>query len=278
MGHWTTIAPLSSSPLPYTFLASDPLILMNHSLPLKPPISIYFHVYTPACKPATMLCYTAVWYIDYSKPIPVNSIICPFSEDTIIRLEKVYEKTINSNNSDNSDDFEPPHLDELFSWIWNNSNNGGSCLDKTSSIISQLLGFSLSCETQLDNTNNGCNDKISPTKYLSDGKLQIPLSGYQDQPMSKTTICSPSGISQSKYYCRKRPIHTILGHTELAVGRGPQTRIRIRPHPYLDAELIYRKLQWEEIEKGFEYWLRNLMFVNHSVKCLRTREVRNYVA
>jgi hypothetical protein len=46
--------PLSYIPLPCTFPVSRSSIPMNHPLPPKPPISTYFHVYTPARKPATI--------------------------------------------------------------------------------------------------------------------------------------------------------------------------------------------------------------------------------
>jgi hypothetical protein len=65
--------PLSCSPLPCTFPASRPSIPMNHPFTPKPSISMYFHVYTPARKPATVLRDAAAQHIGHGKPIPVNN-------------------------------------------------------------------------------------------------------------------------------------------------------------------------------------------------------------
>ncbi|KAL2868389.1 uncharacterized protein BJX67DRAFT_350668 [Aspergillus lucknowensis] len=113
---------------------------MNHPLPPKPPISMYFHTYTPpARKPATALGNMAAQHVDHGKSIPVNnnrerpfahhhatassigvlsspyieSIIHLSSKDMIPRLENNCDKTSNINN--NGDNL--PHPDKLFSWI-----------------------------------------------------------------------------------------------------------------------------------------------------------------
>jgi hypothetical protein len=46
---------------------------MDHPLPSKPPVSVYFYIYTPTRKPATILRDMAAQHIDHGKPIPVNN-------------------------------------------------------------------------------------------------------------------------------------------------------------------------------------------------------------
>ncbi|KAL2819831.1 hypothetical protein BJX63DRAFT_363608 [Aspergillus granulosus] len=92
----------------------------------------------------------------------IDSVICPSTEDTIIRLENDYPKT-NNIDGDNL-----PHPDKLFSWIWNNSDTG-SCeasvarrsvddrpsLDKTSSTTSKVRRIDLSGESLPGDANDG---------------------------------------------------------------------------------------------------------------------------
>ena len=111
-----------------------------------------------------------------------------------------------------------------------------SGLDGTSSTTSQLPGIGVSCEGHPGDADDGRDDKISPKEHLSDGckgvlsdtlgpkglitsrqlveESQIPLSGP-----AETTLCSPCGTSRSERCSRKKPMPTILGHTELAAGR-----------------------------------------------------------
>ncbi|CEL09519.1 hypothetical protein ASPCAL12654 [Aspergillus calidoustus] len=351
---------LPCSPLPCTFLASRPSIPINHPLPPKPPISMYFHVYTPTRKPATVLRDTAAQHVDHGKPIPVNndrerpsahnhttvssvgllsgphkdSVICPSSEDTITGLENDHDK---ASNGDDSGDFEPPHPDELFSWI-RNTSEGRSCeasvarrsvdnrsgLDGTSSTTSQLRGIGLSCEGHAGDADDGRNGKIVPTKHLFDGSKgvlsatlgsKVPIASRQlledslipfiecrgPRPVVETTLSSPS-VSQSNRHSRKRPTRTLLGHVELAAGRGPQTRARTkaeasrsfpslqRARPYSDSEdeflreLMHRKLSWEGIVNEFGRrfagrdrkslqgrWSRNLKFEARPPTCSKPR-------
>ncbi|KAL2796574.1 hypothetical protein BJX66DRAFT_323885 [Aspergillus keveii] len=193
--------PLSCSPLPCTFPVSRSSIPMNHPLPPKPPISTYFHVYTPARKPATIPRDMAAQHIDHGKPFPMNndrerpsahhhtiassagllsgphidSVVCPSSEDTVTGLENDYDMASNSDNNDNNDDFEPPHPDKLFSWIRDNSE-GGSCEasaalrsvdnrsgpDGTISSTSRLRGIGLSCGVDPGDADDGRDGKIGP--------------------------------------------------------------------------------------------------------------------
>ncbi|KAL4935373.1 hypothetical protein BDV06DRAFT_217472 [Aspergillus oleicola] len=222
-------SPLSSFPLPCTLLASRPLFPINHPLPLKPPISMSFHVYTPARKPATRLRDTVAQHINQGKPNPVNnnqerpsarnyitifsvgvlsgpskdSIIYPSSKDMITRLENDYDK---ASNSDNSDNFKLPYPDKLFSCMQSNSE-GGSCeasvafqsvdnrsgLDGVSSTTSQLCGIGLSCDVHPGDAFDGRNGKIGPTKNLPGSKgVLSDITG----PMVPITSCQLVEVSQ----------------------------------------------------------------------------------
>ncbi len=373
--------PLSSSPLPYNFPASQPSTLMNHPLPQKPPISMHFHAYTPPARKPASPCNMAAQHVGRGKSILANndrespferhhatassigvfsgphieSVISPSSEgsyrstasyyprllsvilprpDTIPGLENECDKT----SSIDSDGDDLPHPDKLFSWIWNNSDaesckasaalqnvDDRPCLDETSSTTSEGRCIGLSCESlpgDADDADDDRNDDIHPTKHLSDGsegglsdtlgpkgllsscqlveEPQITFSGCRGpQPVTETTVCSPSKNSRSKRHSRKKPAHAVLGYAELAAGGGPRTRARARAEasasflscrrsrPYSDAEdellceLVNRKLQWEQIEEEFGRrfagrdrkslqgrWSRNLKFVTRSAKCL----------
>ncbi|KAL4936187.1 hypothetical protein BDV06DRAFT_111890 [Aspergillus oleicola] len=362
--------PLSSSPLPYNFPASQPSTLMNHPLPQKPPISMHFHAYTPPARRPASPCNMAAQHVGRGKSILANndregpfehhhatassigvfsgphieSVISPSSEDTIPGLENDCDKT--SSIDSVGDDL--PHSDKLFSWILNNSDaesckasaalqnvDDRPCLDETSSTTSEGRCIGLSCESlpgDADDADDDRNDDIHPTKHLSDGsegglsdtlgpkgllsscqlveEPQTTFSGCRGpQPVTETTVCSPSENSRSKRHSRKKPAYIVLGYAELAAGRGPRTRARARAEasasflscrrsrPYSDAEdellceLVNRKLQWEQIEEEFGRrfagrdrkslqgrWSRNLKFVTRSAKCLTTRGARDGAA
>lgn len=66
--------PLTPSPLPCNFPGSRSPTLMKHPLPPKPPISMYFHAYTPLSpQPKTALRDVAAQYVERGKSIPVNN-------------------------------------------------------------------------------------------------------------------------------------------------------------------------------------------------------------
>ncbi|KAL3488205.1 hypothetical protein BJX62DRAFT_227461 [Aspergillus germanicus] len=295
--------PLSCSPLPCTFPVSRSLIPMNYPLPPKPPISTYFHVYTPARKLATIPRDMAAQHIDHGKPFPMNndqerrsahhhtiassagllsgphidSVVCPSSEDTITGLENNYDKASNSDDSDDNNDnndFKPPHPDKLFSWIRNNSE-GGSCeaLAALQSVDNRSgLNRTISSTSQLPGIGLSCGVLIA-SRRLVEGS-QIPFSGPQGpQPVTETTLCSPS-VSRSKRRSRKRPTRALLGHAELAADRGPRTRAMTRAEAShskdkLLRELMHRKLSWEEIKVEFSQ-----MFAGRDRKLLQGRWLR----
>jgi hypothetical protein len=199
------------------------------------------------------------------------------------------------------------------------SVDNGSDLDETSSTTSEVRGIGLSCERHP----GGANDDITTAKHLSDeskdglsdtlgskGLVSACLVSESQtafsvcsapKPVTEATVCSPS-VSRSKHHSRKRPTRALLGHVELAAGRGPQTRARTRaeasrsfpgrqrPRPYSNSEdeflrdLMHRKLSWEEIEKEFGRrfagrdrkslqgrWSRNLKFEARPATCSKPK-------
>ncbi|RDH26737.1 hypothetical protein BDQ94DRAFT_164233 [Aspergillus welwitschiae] len=344
--------PLTPSPLPCNFPGSRSPTLMKHPLPPKPPISMYFHAYTPLSpQPKTALRDVAAQHVEHGKSIPVNngqnrpfanhhatassngvsssphadSVIRPSGEDSVTGLENDCDET----SSINSDDL--LHPDELFSRIWRRSD-AESCEaslahktvdngSETSSATSKVRGIGVPGESHPNVAGNGRNGQISPMIPLSDGSKsgssdtlgsEDPMASCQldkesqatssgcrgPQPVTETTVCSPSRISRSKCHRRKEPACSRLGYAELATGRGPLTRARARAEasrsfpsrqrarPYSDAEdellrkLVYRKHEWERIEEEFgrrftgrdlkslqRRWSRYLKFEARPVTC-----------
>ncbi|KAL4779925.1 hypothetical protein BJX76DRAFT_364805 [Aspergillus varians] len=293
--------PLSFSSLPCTFLASCPSILMNHPLPPKPPISMYFHVYSPACKPATILRDAA--------PSPYkDSVICLSSKDIITRLEN---DQVKASNSEDSKDYKPPYLDELFACIRNNSK-GRSCealavppsvdnrldLDGTSSTTSEVRGTGLSyndiatAKHLTDGSKGGLSDTLGSKGLVAAclvGESQTAFSGCSaPQPVTEATMCIPFRTSRSKRHNGEKPTSNILGYADFAAGRGPRTRARARAEssrsfpnrqrarPYSEAEdtllreLVDRRLQWEQIEEAF-----GRRFAGRDLKSLQGHWSRN---
>ncbi|GKZ75217.1 hypothetical protein AnigIFM60653_002609 [Aspergillus niger] len=193
-----------------------------------------------------------------------------------------------------------------------------------SSATSKVRGIGVPGESLSDVAGDGRNGEISPMIPLSDGSKsglsdtlgsEGPMASCQldeesqaasgcrgPQPMTETTVCSPSRISRSKCHRRKEPACSMLGYAELATGRGPRTRARARAEasrsfpsrqrgrPYSDAEdellreLVYRKIEWEHIEEEFgrrftgrdlkslqRRWSRNLKFEARPVTCSKRR-------
>ncbi|KAL4987084.1 hypothetical protein BDW68DRAFT_188303 [Aspergillus falconensis] len=248
-------SPIYPTPLPCTFPASRSSILINHLLPPKPPISIHFRTYTlPTRKPETTLYNMAVQHVDHGKPIPLNddqkrpfvhhhatassigelssshidSVIYPSCKNTITRLK-------NGHNVDsvNSDDLS--HPDKLFSWIQNNSN-AGSCeasvafpsipSDRSEGDLSSILRPIASCQPseELETFSSGCSSS---------------------QPVTETTACSSSKISQSKARTR--------------VEASDLSSLYHRAQAYSDIEdellrkLVHKGLSWELIEEEFSW-------------------------
>ncbi|KAL3435033.1 hypothetical protein BDV09DRAFT_204355 [Aspergillus tetrazonus] len=217
--------PMYPAPLPCTFPASRPSILMNHPLPPKPPISMHFRTYTfPARKPETTLYDMAAQHVDHGKPIPLNddrkrpvahhhatassigelsgphidSVICPSRENTITRLK-------NGHNVDGVNGDDLSHPDELFSWIQNNSDarsceasvafpsvDDRSGLNETSSTTPNDCGISLSCVSHPGDVDDIRNDDTDPTKIPSDGS-EGDLSGI----LRPIASCQPSEESET---------------------------------------------------------------------------------
>ncbi|KAL4976353.1 hypothetical protein BDW66DRAFT_166480 [Aspergillus desertorum] len=279
-------SPLSSSSLPSTFTASRPSILMNpqhikngNPFPGKPiPTSIDRE------RPSTHRHATTSSIGMLSGP-HTESAICPSSEDTITRPENSHDK------ASHNDNFEPPHPENI---LRDMEQQRESCVGGTSSTISKIRGTGVLHEGHIGDTENGRQNKIGPAKDLADeskGGLSniLELKGQvascclveelhttfcgcsSPQPVTKTTVCSPSRIFQSKHYSRKRPAYTISGYVQIAADGGPLTRARARARaeascsppsrkrarPYSDAEdkllreLMHRRLQWEQIEEEF---------------------------
>ncbi|RDH26293.1 hypothetical protein BDQ94DRAFT_164598 [Aspergillus welwitschiae] len=298
---------LTSSSLPCNFPGSRSPTLMKHPLPPKPPISIQNRPFANhhATASSNGVC---------SSP-RADSVIGPSGEGSVTGLEDDCDET----SSINSDDL--LHPDELFSRIPTRSDTD-SCeasvahknMDsgsETSSAASKVRGISVPGESQPDVADDGRSGEISPMIPLSDGsksglsnmlgsedsmascqldeESQVTFSGCRGlQPVTETTVYSPSRISRSKCHRRKEPACSMLGYAELATGRGPRTRARARAEasrsfpsrhrgrPYSDAEdallreLVYRKLEWEHIEEEF-----GRRFTGRDLKSLQRRWSRN---
>ncbi|KAL3469048.1 hypothetical protein BJX99DRAFT_88769 [Aspergillus californicus] len=205
--------PLPYSPLPCNIPGPRPSSLINHPLPPKPPISMYFHAYTPpARKPVTALCDMAAQHVDHGQSSPVNnepkgpyataslvgvwrsldmeSAIYPSSEDTSPRPEN---DEFGATGSINGDDF--PHPDT--SWDSDTRScepstaprcaDDGPCHDKLSATASEVHGTgSWSCETFVGDTADVDKYGIGPTKPFTNGSK----GGLSDTLVSKTLPAS----------------------------------------------------------------------------------------
>ncbi|GLA78953.1 hypothetical protein AtubIFM55763_001118 [Aspergillus tubingensis] len=253
--------PLTPSPLPCNFPGSRSPTLKKHPLPPKPPISMYFHAYTPLSpQPKTALRDMAARHVEHGKSIPVNngqnrpfanhhatassngvsssphadSVIRPSGEVNLPGPGSVtgHENDRDETSSINSDDL--LHPDELFSRIWKRSDDE-SCEaslahktvdngSETSSATSKVRGIGVPGERHPNVADDGRNDPpAAPIDRPELHRDSTPSLGTCDEA---DTEPSPPEAGFTCAIASPSPSPDLLGSQHPQAGPGPETIMR----------------------------------------------------
>ncbi|KAL3468704.1 hypothetical protein BJX99DRAFT_252523 [Aspergillus californicus] len=264
-------SPLSLFPLPYNFPGSRSSTLMNHPLPPKPPISMYFHTYAPPPrKPSTVHCDMAAQHVDHGNSIPVNN-----KREELCSRHHATASSIRASSSPDIESVIQPSGEDTFPELENDD------FDETVGIDGDDFR---------GDANHSGGDGNGPMNHLSNGSegelsktlgptlaASCQLVGSQlTQPVTETTLCTVSQTPRPKRLNRKRPACTVLRYarTRAEASCSFSSCRRTRPYSNIEDELlrklVHRKLPWEQIEKEFGQY-----FAGRDLKSLQGRWSRS---